>query len=114
MTPPSLDLRPAEEESRRIAALFGWKAGAARVPASAAGAAPAGPPAAEEPADADWLKPFGFVVGQEGERTYVFKDSRSGNVLSLLPGGESRGWKLLEVGAGGYILEHEGRRYRVK
>ena len=60
------------------------------------------------------MKPSGFVVDQDGQRVYVFKDRRGGDVLSLLPGRESRGWKLLEVDPAGFILEHEGRRYRVK
>ncbi len=103
---------PPEEASRGIAALFGWQP--PPPPAPARGPAPPPGPAPAEPAAADWLKPFGFVVGQDGGRTYVFKDSRSGNVLSLSPGGESKGWRLLEASTDGFILEYNGQRYRVK
>ena len=90
-----------------MAALFGW----ARKPPPPA--APPLPAAVEEPpAAATWLKATGFVVSRTNRRSYIFKDSRSGNVLSIPLGGRIQGWLLLEVDASGqYLLEFEGKRY---
>lgn len=108
--PPSAPRQRAPAE--RIAVLFGWERKV--VPPPRPQPAPAPAPEAP-PAPATWLKSMGWVVGQDGNRLYVFKDSRGGNVLSVPLGGQSRGWKLLEVLASGeFLLEFEGQRYTTR
>lgn len=97
----------AEVEVEAVAALFGW---ARKAPPPAP--APPPSPAEKPPEEAGWLKATGFVVSQDGGRSYIFKDNRSGNVLSIPLGKRVQGWLLLEANAGGpYLLEYEGKRY---
>lgn len=97
----------ARAEVEAVAALFGWTR---KAPPPAP--APPPPPAEKPPEEAGWLKATGFVVSQDGGRSYIFKDNRSGNVLSIPLGKRVQGWLLLEANAGGpYLLEYEGKRY---
>lgn len=89
-----------------LAALFGWRA---PVPA-----APPPAPAPPEPAAATWLAAVGYVVGEGGTRSYLFKDTKQGTMVSLSPGVESKGWTLLEVRDKDYLLEYDGERYVVR
>lgn len=88
-----------------IAALLGW-----RKPKAAAAATR---PPAEKPEPLGWLRPTGYIVGADGVRYYVFKDTRRNTVISVSLGVENKGWKLLEVSEVGFILEHEGKAYLV-
>jgi len=96
---------PAAEESAppgEIAALFGWVEN---------------PPRARSlslPEPAPWLKPVGFVFGEGGVPSYIFKDTRSGSVLTLVPKVESRGWILREVRDADFLLSNQGAQYVVK
>jgi hypothetical protein len=53
-------------------------------------------------------------VEQNGIRSYVFKDTRSGAIFSLKLGAVSKGWKLLEVREQDYLLEFEGKAYIIR
>jgi len=86
-----------------IAYLFGWRK---RIIESK--------PVIETPPDiAHWLKPMGFVVGNGDIRKYMFKDSRSGKVISVALHSRSRGWKLLEISAEKFLFEYEGKKYSI-
>ncbi len=103
---------PAEESARKsspaeIAALFGWRP-RVQAPPRAPQAAPPAPPAR-----ADWLRPLGYVVGERGTATYLFKDTRTGAVLSLVPNVENRGWTLRAVREKDFLLESGGKTYTV-
>jgi hypothetical protein len=89
-----------------VAGLLGWSAPRA--------AASDSRPRAVEPEPLGWLKPTGYVVGEDGVRYYVFKDSRRNAVISVALGVENKGWKLLEVTEKGFVLEHEGKAYLVR
>ena len=68
----------------------------------------------EPPVETSWFKPMGFVGDEEGSRSYLFKDSRTGKVLSIALGSESRGWKLLKATDKEFLLEFEGKKYIIK
>lgn len=92
------ELAPPE----KIAALFGWVEN---------------PPRARSlslPNPVPWLKPVGFVIGEDGEPSYIFKDTRSGSVLTLVPKVENRGWTLREVRDAEFLLANQGTEYVVK
>ena len=89
--------------AEEIAYLFGWRK---RIIESK-------PVIEAPPAEAQWLKPMGFVVGKENAREYMFKDSRSGKVISVALHGRSRGWKLLEISAERFLLEYEDKKYSI-
>jgi hypothetical protein len=103
------ETEPAAPEPTRavaeIAALFGWSRPEA-APAHSAAPAP-------EPEPLDWLRPTGYVVGEDGVRYYVFKDTRANAVISLSLGVENKDWKLLEVTEDLFVLEHRGKSYLV-
>ncbi|HEB11955.1 MAG TPA: hypothetical protein ENI06_12175 [Spirochaetales bacterium] len=89
--------------AEEIAYLFGWRR---RIIKSK--------PLIETPPDiARWLKPMGFVVGKGNIKEYMFKDSRSGKVISVALYGRSRGWKLLEISAERFLFEYEGKKYSI-
>lgn len=91
------EITSAEE----IAYLFGWRQ---RIIESK--------PVIETPPDiAHWLKPMGFVVGKGDKREYMFKDSRSGKVISVALYGRSRGWELLEISTERFLFEYKGKKY---
>jgi hypothetical protein len=90
---------------RQVASLFGWRE---KEPAQQA--VPREAPLPE----AAWLKPVGFVDREGWGRIYIFKDGRSGDMLSLTAGSSAGGYKLLEVRAKEFVLELEGKRYLLK
>ncbi len=95
---------------REIAVLFGWreKTGQGTIEKTVE-------VVADDPIEeATWLKPMGFVSGQDGARNYLFKESKTGKVLTLASGVESKGWKLLEVTPEGFLLEFQGKEYIIK
>ena len=100
---PASEGRPAAPEL--IASLFGWEAPVIKP------SVPAAPPA---PTPAPWLKPIGFVVGEAGAPTYVFKDTRANAVLSLVPKVENKGWVLQEIRDTEFVLFFQGTTYVVK
>ncbi len=100
---PASEKKPAAPEL--IASLFGWQALAAK---------PSGPAAPAAPTPAPWLKPIGFVVGEAGAPTYVFKDTRSNAVLSLVPKVQNKGWVLQEIREKEFLLVFQGTSYVVK
>ena len=100
---PAAEGRPAAPEL--IASLFGWEAPVIKP------RVPAPPPA---PTPAPWLKPIGFVVGEAGAPTYVFKDTRANVVLSLVPQVENKGWVLQEIRQAEFVLVSQGTTYVVK
>ena len=87
-----------------IASLFGWVESVAR---------PRGPAAPPPPTPAPWLKPIGFVIGEAGAPTYVFKDTRANALLSLVPKVPNKGWLLQEVREKEFVLVFEGTTYVV-
>ena len=88
---------------RELAGLFGWR-GAAAAPA----------PASPQVQEASWIQAMGYVVEQNGTRSYLFKDTRTRMVLSLKPGSAAKGWRLLEVRERDFLLEFEGQPYIIK
>jgi hypothetical protein len=107
----ALDERERPVPPDNVAQLFGWKK---REPA----AEPAVMPAVEEKVEekiivAPWLKPLGYVIGQDGKKYYFFKDEKSNIVLQLSDDNSDNGWRLLEAKKEEFILEHEGEKYVV-
>ncbi len=100
--PPVLGNKPAAPA--QVASLFGWEESLAKSPS----------PAAPQAAETTWLKPIGFVIGEAGAPTYVFKDTRANAVLSLVPKVPNRGWILQEIRENEFILLFQGTRYVVK
>jgi hypothetical protein len=109
--PPAEIREPAPAAARKpaaagqIAGLFGWvePLNARRAPSAPA-----------QPAEATWLKPVGFVIGEGGAPSYVFKDTKANAVLTLVPKVENKGWLLLEVRDKEFLLRHQGSEYLVK
>jgi len=89
----------------QIAALFGWVE-----PVTA----PRTPPVPPKPAEATWLKPVGFVIGEGGSPSYVFKDTKTNAVLTLVPKVENKGWLLSEIREKEFLLVYKGTEYVVK
>jgi hypothetical protein len=89
----------------QIAGLFGWVE-----PVTA----PRTPPAAPKPTEAAWLKPVGFVIGEGGSPSYVFKDTKTNAVLTLVPKVENKGWLLQEIREKEFLLVFKGAEYVVK
>jgi hypothetical protein len=89
----------------QIAALFGWVEPVVERRAS---------PAAPQPAVATWLKPVGFVIGEGGAPSYVFKDTKTNAVLTLVPKVENKGWLLREIREKEFLLVFKGTEYVVK
>jgi hypothetical protein len=88
-----------------VASLFGWQGVTAK---------PRLPEAQPAPTPAPWLKPIGFVVGEAGAPTYVFKDTRSNAVLSLVPKLRNKGWELQEIREKEFLLVFQGTGYVVR
>jgi hypothetical protein len=105
-TQPSASLTPLASP-RQIAALFGWREPSQRSAAHARSQT-------AKPEEASWIRAVGYVVEQNGIRSYVFKDTRSGAIFSLKLGAVSKGWKLLEVREQDYLLEFEGKAYIIR
>jgi hypothetical protein len=97
----NIDLSKEPASAEEIAYLFGWRK---RIIESK-------PSIVVAPDEARWLKPMGFVVGKGDIREYMFKDSRSGKVISVALNVRSRGWKLLEISAERFLFEYEGKKY---
>ena len=89
----------------QIAALFGWVEPIV---------VPRTPPAPPKPAEAVWLKPVGFVIGEGGAPSYVFKDTKTNAVLTLIPKVENKGWLLEEIREKEFLLVFNGTEYVVK
>lgn len=89
----------------QIAGLFGW------VELVTTPRTPSGPP---KPAEATWLKPVGFVIGEGGTPSYVFKDTKANAVLTLVPKVENKGWLLKEIREKEFLLVFKGAEYTVK
>ena len=66
------------------------------------------------PMEANWLKPVGFVGEEKGSRQYLFKDSKTGEILSLAIGVENEGWILLETTSEQFLLELDGKKYFIR
>lgn len=96
---------------REIAAFFGWGEKKTDVIEETAHVSVEKEPL---PAEATWLKPIGFIGEEKGSRSYLFKDSNTGKILSLALGVESKGWKLLEVTSEQFLLEFDGKKYIIK
>jgi len=92
---------------RQVAALFGWREPRA---APAALAKPLAPPVEE----ASWIQAIGYVVEQNGARSYIFKDTRTRTVFSLKAGAVNKGWKLVEARERDFLLECGGKTYIIK
>jgi hypothetical protein len=92
---------------RELAVLFGW-----REPKAAPAAKPG--PAAPQAQEAPWIQAMGYVVEQNGTRSYIFKDLRTRAVLSLKQGTVNKGWRLLEVRERDFLLEFDGQPYIIK
>jgi hypothetical protein len=101
----ALPAAPKPASLEQIAALFGWMEPVV-VPKTAAA-----PP---KPAEAVWLKPVGFVIGEGGSSSYVFKDTKTNAVLTLVPKLENKGWLLLEIREREFLLVFDGTEYVVK
>jgi hypothetical protein len=101
--PPASERRLAAPG--QVAALFGWEE-----PVAVART----PPAPPKPVEAVWLKPVGFVIGEGGGPSYVFKDTKSNSVLTLVPKVENKGWILQEVREREFELEFKGTKYIVR
>jgi hypothetical protein len=89
----------------RIAALFGWVQPLV---------VPRTPPAPPKPTEAAWLKPVGFVIGEGGAPSYVFKDTKTNTVLTLVPKVENKGWLLREIREKEFLLVFKATEYVVK
>jgi hypothetical protein len=89
----------------QIAGLFGWVEPVL---------VPRPPPAPPKPAEAPWLKPVGFVIGEGGSPSYVFKDTKTNSVLTLVPMVENKGWLLQEIREKEFLLVFKGTEYVVK
>jgi hypothetical protein len=92
---------------RELAGLFGWRE------SRAAPAAKPGPPAPQVQ-EASWIQAMGYVVEQNGTRSYLFKDLRTRGVWSLKSGAVNKGWRLMEVRERDFLLEFEGQPYIIK
>jgi hypothetical protein len=89
-----------------VAALLGW--------VQPAGSPPAAPRAPPKPTEAVWLKPVGFVIGEGGAPSYVFKDTKANAVITLVPKVENKGWLLREIREKEFLLVYKGTEYVVK
>jgi hypothetical protein len=89
----------------QIASLFGWVEPVA---------APRTPAAPARPAEAAWLKPVGFVIGEGGAPSYIFKDTKSNAVLTLVPMVQNKGWILREIREKEFVLVYNGAEFVVK
>jgi hypothetical protein len=72
------------------------------------------PAAPSKPAEAAWLKPVGFVIGEGGNPSYIFKDTKSNVVLTLVPNVVNKGWLLREIREKEFLLVYEGAEFVVK
>jgi hypothetical protein len=102
---PAPAAAPQPASPAQIAALFGWVAPVV---------VPKTPPAPPKPAEAVWLKPVGFVIGEGGSPSYVFKDTKTNSVLTLVPKVENKGWTLQEIREKEFLLVFKGTEYVVK
>jgi hypothetical protein len=95
----------------RIAVLFGWKK---RKPVAISADTPEVEEKVEEKITrASWLKPLGYVIGQDSKKYYFFKDEKSNIVLQLSDDNSDNGWRLLEAKEEEFLLEYEGEKYSV-
>jgi hypothetical protein len=98
---------PRPPSARSVAGLFGYRA-----PAPAPARTEVRPTVSVRPPDQ--LKYLGHVVTGDGRTTYSFKNTRSGRVLSLVPGRDNgRGWKLVSVTSDFYIIHHNETVYKI-
>ncbi len=102
---PAPAAAPKPASPGQIAVLFGW------VETVVAPSTPSGPP---KPAEAVWLKPVGFVINERGAPSYVFKDTKTNTVLTLVPKVENKGWLLREIREKEFLLVFKGTEYVVK
>ena len=102
---PAPAAAPKTASPGQIAALFGW------VEPVIVPKTPPGPP---KPTEAVWLKPVGFVIGEGGSPSYVFKDTKTNTVLTLVPKVENKGWLLREIRDKEFLLVFKGTEYMVK
>jgi hypothetical protein len=103
--PPAAVAGPKPATPGQIASLFGWVE-----PVTA----PRTPAAASRPAEAVWLKPVGFVIGEGGTPSYIFKDTKSNAVLTLIPMVQNKGWTLREIREKEFVLVYNGSEFVVK
>jgi len=97
--------QPKKSDPISVAAVFG-----VRFAPPVSVTAPA-PPRDET---ARWLTFLGYVAGENGTLKYFFKDSRTNEVLSLIPGRENdKGWKLVSIGEKSYVVRKNGTTYTV-
>ena len=67
-----------------------------------------------EPAIIDWIEPCGYYIGMEGRCCWFLENSRTQSIILLSEGGSHRGWRLVSKTEGGFLLEHDGKRYIVR
>jgi len=91
---------------QQVAALFGWREAPAAKPAAVKPAAPAKPAPPR-------LKQVGFVESEDGTASWVFKDTQAGSVVTLSLGATSRGWTLVEVRKGEFLLTFQGTTHTI-
>ena len=91
---------------QQVAALFGWREAPAAKPVSLKPAAPVKPVPPR-------LKQVGFVQSGDGTASWIFKDTQTGSVITLNPGATSRGWTLVEVRDGEFLLAFEGTTHTI-
>lgn len=103
--PPASEVGRKPATPARVASLFGWVE-----PAAASGS----PSAPSKPAEAAWLKPVGFVIGEGGAPSYIFKDTKSNVVLTLVPKVANKGWILREIREKEFLLVYNGTEFFVK
>jgi hypothetical protein len=103
--PPVPAASPKAASPAQVATLFGW---------AGPGASPGTPPDPPKPVEALWLKPVGFVIGEGGTPSYVFKDTKANIVLTLVPKVENKGWLLREIREKEFLLVFKGTEYVVK
>lgn len=103
---PSPLVRAESKSPLAIAADLGWKE--LVVPPEKP------PPAVGEVPEASWLALIGSVTQADGRHFYFFKNERTGVVMRLSPTQPAEGWALELPTAGGYVVEKDGQRYRVR
>jgi hypothetical protein len=55
----------------------------------------------------------GFVVNADGAALHLFKDSRSGKVVSLSESASKNGWAFVSKEEDGFVISVDGERYLV-
>ena len=62
----------------------------------------------------DWIEPCGFYIGEEGRCFWFLKNNKTNTIMLLPEGGRYRGWCLVEKSSEEFLLEHNGKSYKVR